>query len=35
LPQGTGIFRGDELIGIVEGQSNLSLDAAYFENFTA
>jgi Ca2+-binding RTX toxin-like protein len=34
LPQGTGIFRGDELIGIIENQSDLSLDASYFENFT-
>jgi hypothetical protein len=31
LPEGTGIFQGDELLGIIEGQSDLSLDAAYFE----
>lgn len=31
LPDGTGIFRGDELIGIVEGQNDLSLDADYFQ----
>jgi endoglucanase len=31
LPEGTGIFRGDELLGIIEDQSDLSLDADYFE----
>ncbi|MGL5870842.1 MAG: hypothetical protein ACRC2R_00490 [Xenococcaceae cyanobacterium] len=32
LPQGTGIFVGDELIAIVEGQNDLSLNASYFQD---
>jgi Ca2+-binding RTX toxin-like protein len=31
LPEGTGIFRQDELIAIVEGTSDLSLSKNYFE----
>jgi Ca2+-binding RTX toxin-like protein len=31
LPEGTGIFKGDELIAIVEGQNDLTLDSPYFE----
>jgi hypothetical protein len=32
LTQGTGIFVGDELIAIVEGQNDLSLSASYFQD---
>jgi Ca2+-binding RTX toxin-like protein len=31
LPEGTGIFQGDELITIVEGKNSLTLDAPYFQ----
>jgi Ca2+-binding RTX toxin-like protein len=32
LPEGTGIFQGDELITIVEGKNSLTLDAPYFQS---
>jgi hypothetical protein len=31
LPEGTGIFKGDELLAIIEGQSDLALKDSYFE----
>lgn len=31
LPEGTGIFKGDELLGIIEGQTDLALKDTYFE----
>lgn len=31
LPEGTGIFKGDELLGIIEGETDLALKDTYFE----
>ncbi|MGL5807757.1 MAG: calcium-binding protein [Xenococcaceae cyanobacterium] len=31
LPQGTGIFKGGELIAIVQGDTDLNINARYFE----
>jgi hypothetical protein len=31
LPDGTGIFKGDELLAIIEGSSDLALKDSYFE----